>query len=215
MNGNYEKLNKIIQENDLNLNIEDPCLPAVIIGSLNNWREQEHHLILFILHLKQGLKSNQAQDILKSLSYLTSTSTSTLTSNKIIQELSRFQSVTVQCNANLNLSEREQKCQYLARLDTSESSLLYGLSFLLAKPEAHTAGLMLGSCEHIITDLTSRDVNGILRYYTHNEIINIFMDRINQFAKVSTRLKLFTPEIKYIYIYFLNTFKKQILLINK
>ena len=195
---------------------EADYLPALLLGSWVNLEHKKNY-ILFILHLKQGLKTNQAQHLFKSLTYLNAMGGGSVS---IYQELSRFQSAqcnttNANANSNANLSEREQKCQYIQKIDTSESARLYGLCFLIYKPEAHTAGLMLGSCEHIITDLTSRKPNGILSYYTHNEIIELFMDRINQFAKISTRLKLFTPEIKYVYTLFVNTFKKQILLINK
>jgi len=206
-------VNRILQEQDLtdvtDLKEED-YLPALIIGSLLCWQKP---LILFMLYLKQGLKTNQVQHIFKSLAYLNSSEI-----ERIHPELNRFNAEPTKKNdsvLNLNLSEREQKCQYLRELDNSESAVLYGLSFLIYKPEAHTAGLMLGSCEHIITDLKTQNPNGILRYYTYNEIIDLFMDRINEFAKISTRLKLFNPEIKYVYTLFLNTFKKQILLINK
>ena len=200
-------MNIILQEKDLNALKEEDYLPALIIGSLLNWQKP---FILFMLYLKQGLKTNQAQQLFKSLAYLNSNGNEGL----IYRELSRFQAKFVKSN-DTGLSEREQKCQYMLELDNSESAVLYGLSFLIYKPEAHIAGLMLGSCEHIITDLKTQNPNGILRYYTHNEIIELFMDRINQFAKISTRLKLFNAEIKYVYTLFLNTFKKQILLINK
>ena len=204
-------MNRILQEQDLNaLNglKEEDYLPALIIGSLLNWQKP---FILFMLYLKQGLKTNQAQHLFKSLAYLNSIQNG---NNVIYRELSRFQAES-KFVKDSGLSEREQKCQYILELDNSESTILYGLSFLMYNPEAHTAGLMLGSCEHIITDLKTQNPNGILRYYTHNEIIELFMDRINEFAKISTRLKLFNTEIKYVYTLFLNTFKKQILLINK
>jgi hypothetical protein len=207
-NVNYEKINKLLPGSG------EADLPAIILGSLLNW--QNENRILFLLYLKRGITTNNAQDIFKSLACLLDEPDAF----HILQELGHFVPVVVHNDSNL--SEREQKVNYLNRLDGSVSARLYGLSFLLGQSQKANAGQkeanagrMLGTCEQMITEITTRDPVGILRYYTYNEIISLFMERIDQFAKICTRLKLFNAETKYVYTLFLNMFKKEMLRLNK
>ena len=212
MNDSYEKINRLLPGSG------ESDLPAIILGSLLNW--QNENRILFLLYLKRGITTNNAQDIFKSLAYLRDEPDPF----NVLQELGHFIPVV---HNDSNLSEREQKVNYLKRLEGSVSARLYGLSFLLGQMEAKAdqmeakadqmakAGRTLGECEQIITEITTRNPVGILRYFTYNEIISLFMERIDQFAKICTRLKLFNTETKYVYTLFLNMFKKEMLRLNK
>jgi geranylgeranyl diphosphate synthase type II len=126
-----------------------------------------------------------------------------------------------------NRSEREQK-EVILKLMRMKTGDLFGISFILGWlgrggafdkiAQVEEAGIMLGLCYQIIDDVEDYSAdygkneayNNICRYYTHNELIDLFMEKINTFAKTSTRLKILTPEITYLYKLFLNKFKKHI-----
>jgi len=133
--------------------------------------------------------------------------------------------------SNINLlSHREQK-ETILKLINMKTGDLFSLSLLLGYigqggsltclDDIEQAGRVLGLCYQIIDDLEdypsdhckTGGYNNICRYFTYNEIIDLFQASLNTFGKTCARLKLFTPEIKHIYQLFLEKFKEHISII--
>lgn len=85
------------------------------------------------------------------------------------------------------------------------------------------AGCAFGLCYQIIDDL--RDIekdtskndghNNIAKYYTYNEIIDLFTDNLEKFARTATRFDLWNDTMKELYHYMLTGFKKEITILKK
>ena len=74
------------------------------------------------------------------------------------------------------------------------------------------AGCDLGICYHIINDLKdkSRDKSNICMYFTHNEIIDIFTERMLNFSSIVSKHKLWNNTLKELNMYMIETFKQKI-----
>ena len=85
------------------------------------------------------------------------------------------------------------------------------------------AGCSFGLCYQIIDDLrdiekdTSKNggYNNIGKYYTYNEIIDLFTDNLEKFAKTITRFNLWNDTLRELYNYMLSGFKKEITILKK
>jgi geranylgeranyl diphosphate synthase, type II len=124
-------------------------------------------------------------------------------------------------------SPREQR-ELLLKIVRLKTGCLFSLSFILgwiakggkiaAIEDLKRAGYAFGVCYQLIDDL--RDVkkdtqrnegyNNICRYFTRNEVIDMFSDRIEEFASVLSQYSVWNPVLRELYNYMLMSFKKEI-----
>jgi hypothetical protein len=94
-------------------------------------------------------------------------------------------------------------------LDTRST---FELSFQLGAGTVEL-GHKFGICYQILRDLEgykTPSVNNICRFFTRNELIDIFADNMEQFSVGMTQGKLWNPTIRELYSYLLKSFKKNI-----
>jgi geranylgeranyl diphosphate synthase type II len=118
--------------------------------------------------------------------------------------------------------ERRDMILKLIKLKTG---CLFGISFVLgwiarggdisAIETMREAGYNFGICYQIIDDIRDADsdseknggVNNICKYYTRNEIIDMFSEKLSHLGKVITKYNLWTPIMKELYDYLLDSFR--------
>jgi geranylgeranyl diphosphate synthase, type II len=125
-------------------------------------------------------------------------------------------------------SPREQR-ELLLKIIKLKTGCLFSLSFILgwiakggilaAIEDIKSAGYAFGVCYQIIDDL--RDVekdternggyNNICRYFSRNEILDMFTDHIERFASVLSQYEMWNPVLQELYNYLLLSFKKEII----
>jgi len=123
-----------------------------------------------------------------------------------------------------NLSRREQK-EIIINMIRMKTGCLFSLSFVLgwighggsinAVEKIEEAGYLFGLCYQILDDIDdiSHDIskNGgyanICLYYTHNEIIDLFVNNMTVFDQTMTQYDMWNPVIKELYGIMLKGFK--------
>lgn len=126
-----------------------------------------------------------------------------------------------------NKNPREQR-ELIMKIIKLKTGCLFSLSFVLGwivqyrdlnkLDDIREAGYSFGVCYQIIDDLRDLEKdtkrsggrNNICKYFTRNEIIDIFTDNIQQFAETITGHQLWNPTLKELYNYMLLSFKKEI-----
>jgi geranylgeranyl pyrophosphate synthase len=126
-----------------------------------------------------------------------------------------------------NISKRQQR-DLIIEIARLKTGCLFGLSFILGwitmrrgedKPIDHLdqvkeAGYGFGICYKIINDL--RGVKNepcpasICKYFTRNEIIDMFTDNIERFAMIMTQNDIWNNTIRELYNYLLQSFRTEI-----
>jgi geranylgeranyl diphosphate synthase type II len=125
------------------------------------------------------------------------------------------------------ISQREQK-ELLLRIIRLKTGCLFGLSFVLGwisggnsldhLEEIKEIGYGFGMCYQIIDDLKDHDKdtekngarNNICKYFSRNEIIDMFTDHMEQFSETLTRYDLWNDTLKELYQYMLLSFRNEI-----
>ncbi len=128
-----------------------------------------------------------------------------------------------------NISPREQQ-ELLLRTTKMKTGCLFSLSFILgwvsggrqvdAIEDLKEAGYCFGICYQIIDDLKDIEkdtkknggYNNICKYYTYNEIIQLFIDNIQYFSDIMTMYSCWNDTISELYQYFIASFKKYTIL---
>lgn len=121
-------------------------------------------------------------------------------------------------------SPREQR-DLLLKIIKLKTGCLFSLSFVLGwvgsgsningLNDIKQAGYQFGTCYQIIDDLrdAKSDVqknggyNNICKYFSYNEIIDMFTNNIEQFAETLTRYNCWNPTLTELYNYMLQSFK--------
>lgn len=124
-----------------------------------------------------------------------------------------------------NMNPREQQ-ELLLKTIRMKTGCLFSLSFTLgwvaqggtvkAIEDLKEAGYCFGICYQIIDDLkdVKKDVkknggyNNICKYYTYNEIIQLFINNIQYFSDIMTMYDCWNSTITELYQYFISSFKK-------
>jgi geranylgeranyl diphosphate synthase type II len=124
-------------------------------------------------------------------------------------------------------SKREQR-ELILKTIRLKTGCLFGLSFALGwackgQPikylcQIKEAGYGFGTCYQIIDDLRDVDkdtkknggYNNICKYYTINEIIDIFTDLMEGFSTVMTQYELWNDTLHELYNYMLQSFRNEI-----
>jgi geranylgeranyl diphosphate synthase type II len=126
-----------------------------------------------------------------------------------------------------NKSKREQR-DIIIKIIKLKTGCLFGLSFVLGwiamgKPidfldQIKEAGCGFGICYQIIDDL--RDIekdteknggyNNICKYFSRNEIIDMFTDIMENFSLTMSQHELWNPTLHELYNYMLHSFKTEI-----
>jgi len=122
---------------------------------------------------------------------------------------------------------REQQ-ELLLKIIRLKTGCLFGLSMSLGwisnggnvdyLTEIKDAGYALGMCYQIVDDL--RDIekdqeknganNNIAKYFTHNEIIDLFTDNMEYFSMVMSKYQCWNPVMEELYSYMIQSFKKEL-----
>jgi len=126
-----------------------------------------------------------------------------------------------------NKSKREQR-DLLLKIIKLKTGCLFGLSFVLGwislgksidfLDQIKEAGCGFGICYQIIDDLrdVEKDVekngghNNICKYFSRNEIIDMFTENMEQFSLTMTQHQLWNPTLHELYNYILQSFKSVI-----
>jgi geranylgeranyl pyrophosphate synthase len=124
-----------------------------------------------------------------------------------------------------DINPREQQ-ELLLRTIKMKTGCLFSLSFILgwvskggdieAVEDLKEAGYCFGICYQIIDDLKDIDkdvaknkgYNNICKYYTYNDIIQLFIDNIQYFSDIMTMHRCWTGVITELYKYFITSFNK-------
>lgn len=126
-----------------------------------------------------------------------------------------------------NKSKREQR-DIIIKIIKLKTGCLFGLSFVLGwismgkaidfLDQIKEAGCGFGICYQIIDDL--RDIekdteknggyNNICKYFSRNEIIDMFSDIMENFSLTMTQHELWNPTLHELYNYMLHSFKTEI-----
>ena len=124
-------------------------------------------------------------------------------------------------------SPREQK-EMIMKLIKLKTGCLFSLSLtlgwvgrggsLMAVDQIKDAGYSIGICYQIIDDLrdAEKDMekngghNNICKYYTRNEIIELFQSNMKNFTGTLSRHQCWNPTLKELYRYFMASFRKEI-----
>lgn len=125
------------------------------------------------------------------------------------------------------ISRREQR-ELMIKIIRLKTGCLFGLSFVLGwismgksiddLDQIKEVGYNFGICYQIIDDL--RDVekdtiknggyNNICKYFTRNEIIDMFTDKMEQFSLVITQHNIWNKALLELYNYMLQSFRREI-----
>ena len=125
-------------------------------------------------------------------------------------------------------SKREQR-ELILKTIRLKTGCLFGVSFALGwlckdrfpikyLSQIKEAGYGFGTCYQIIDDLRDVDkdteknggYNNICKYFTLNEIIDLFSDRMETFSTVITQYDLWNDTLHELYNYMLQSFRKEI-----
>jgi geranylgeranyl pyrophosphate synthase len=132
----------------------------------------------------------------------------------------------VMCRKEIQTCPPREQRELILKLIKLKTGCLFGISFLLgwiarggdiaAIDDIREAGYNFGICYQIIDDIRDVDrdreknggVNNICRYYTRNEIIDLFTEKISQLGLVIEKYNLWSPIMKELYDYLLDSFRE-------
>jgi geranylgeranyl diphosphate synthase type II len=153
--------------------------------------------------------------------------------NKIIAKIGSEglcygQHIDLTINKDVLLKSRREQQEAITRLCELKTGCLFAISFILGWisiggkttliNEIEQAGYAFGMCYQIIDDLVdypedkkkTGGFNNVCRYYTHNEIIDLFTDKITLFVKTMSKHKLWDRIITELYQFMMDRFTEAI-----
>lgn len=128
-------------------------------------------------------------------------------------------------NADIMKKSKRIQKETIIRLCELKTGCLFAISFILgwisiggailAIPEIEQAGYAFGLCYQLIDDIVdykedkrkTGGYNNLCRYYTHNELVDLFTEKITLFVKVMTKYKLWDRIMTELYQFLIAQFE--------